>query len=72
MARKLKTGSELEAALKSVQRRIIRATEYAIDDGTPYDAPAATLLAKQIFEHLTEYVEDASPFVTEPQYGSRG
>jgi hypothetical protein len=72
MARKLKTGSELEAAMESVQRRISRATEWAAEDGHGYDQKTATLLAKQILEHLTEYVEDASPFVTEPQYGSRG
>ena len=72
MSRALKTETDLQAAMESVVRRIIRATEYAIEDGKPYDQKNAALLAKQILEHLTDYVEDDSPICTEPGYGARG
>ncbi len=72
MSRTLKTGSELKAAMESVARRIVRATKFAMEDGKPYDEKAAALLAKQIFEHLTDHADDESPIATEPGYGSRG
>lgn len=72
MSRALKTEADLQATMESVVRRLVRATEYAIEDGKPYDEKAAALLAKQIFEHLTYHVEDESPICTEPGYGARG
>lgn len=72
MSRTLKTGDDLQSAIESVARRIIRATEYAMEDAKPYDEKKSMILAKQIFEHLTDYVEDESPFATEPGYGARG
>lgn len=72
MSRALKTETDLQAAMESIVRRLIRATKYAIEDGNPYDEKAAALLAKQIFEHLTDHVEDESPICTEPGCGARG
>ena len=72
MTRALKTGDDLKFALESVARRIARATQFAIEDTTPYDNKMAGLLTKQIYEILTVHVDDESSIATEPGYGARG